>query len=430
MYDVQRPVSPTRLEAFRLENGLQVIAIPFPDSETVTIMVWYKAGSADDPPDKPGLAHFVEHATFAALGDHNEDERRTTGDARDHEPGEPEAFTSFDYTAYYRIVPPEDVEQAMEVEAARLSSLAIDRRAVEAERDAVIEEWVHDIEENPEALLEERVRALLWATTPYGHPVVSDLEKTRSISVQDIRNFYSTWYAPNNALLIVSGRLDPRDLVERAEKHFGKIPMGEVPQRNRPRAVPPEVDDRIVLLDPNAHETYWARAYVAPSFAKGGDGAVAATAVLRELLAAEPAAFLHRDLIDLWYLAGHIGVDYPGDALGHDTFLIHAILRPRIDVMQFERALGRALATLASEAVTGADVARARDRIRRAIAETWNDPFEAANAVGAALATGRSLHEMMTWEDSVAAVTPGQVRDAAQNIFASGINVSGVLRPK
>src|SRR3546814_4466832 len=84
--DVKRPVSLTRLEAFRLENGLQVIAIPFPDTETVTIMVWYKAGSADDPPDKPGVAHFVEHATFAAMGDHNEDERRTTRGARDHEP--------------------------------------------------------------------------------------------------------------------------------------------------------------------------------------------------------------------------------------------------------------------------------------------------------------------------------------------------------
>src|SRR3546814_276036 len=157
--DVKRPVSLTRLEAFRLENGLQVIAIPFPDTETVTIMVWYKAGSADDPPDKPGVAHFVEHATFAAMGDHNEDERRTTRGARDHEPGEPEAFTSFDYTAYYRTVAPEGIEQAMEVEATRLSGLAIDRRAVEAERGAVIEEWVHDIEENPEALLEDRVRA-------------------------------------------------------------------------------------------------------------------------------------------------------------------------------------------------------------------------------------------------------------------------------
>src|SRR3546814_4993704 len=108
------------------------------------------------------------------------------------------------------------------------------------------------------------------------------------------------------------------------------------------------------------------RAYVAPSFAKGGDGAVAATAVLRELLAAEPAGFLHRDLIDHWSLVEHIGVDYPGDALGCDTFLIHAILRPRIDVMQFERALDRALTTLASDAVTGADVARARDTVRRA----------------------------------------------------------------
>src|SRR3546814_18690127 len=74
-----------------------------------------------------------------------------------------------------------------------------------------------------------------------------------------------------------------------------------------------------LLLDPNARETYWARAYVAPSFAKGGDGAVAATAVMRELLAAEPAGFLQRDLIALWYLVEHLGVAYPGAALGCDT---------------------------------------------------------------------------------------------------------------
>src|SRR3546814_19528167 len=99
--DVKRPVSLTRLEAFRLENGLQVIAIPFPDTETVTIMVWYNAGSADDPPDKPGVAHFVEHAPFAAMGDPNEDERRPPPGDRDSEPGEPATLPAFDYTTYY-----------------------------------------------------------------------------------------------------------------------------------------------------------------------------------------------------------------------------------------------------------------------------------------------------------------------------------------
>src|SRR3546814_12128307 len=96
--DVKRPVSLTRLEAFRLENGLQVIAIPFPDTETVTIMVWYKAGSAVDPHDKPGVAHFVEHAQFAAMGDHTEYHRRTTRCDRDHEPGEHEQFQTLYYT--------------------------------------------------------------------------------------------------------------------------------------------------------------------------------------------------------------------------------------------------------------------------------------------------------------------------------------------
>src|SRR3546814_14374975 len=96
--DVKRPVSLTRLEAFRLENGLQVIDIPFPDTETVTIMVWYKAGSADDPTDKPGVAHFVENATFAAMGDHNEDERRTKAGGRNPEPGQRQAIKDLDYT--------------------------------------------------------------------------------------------------------------------------------------------------------------------------------------------------------------------------------------------------------------------------------------------------------------------------------------------
>src|SRR3546814_20421218 len=111
-------------------------------------------------------------------------------------------------------------------------------------------------------------------------------------------------------------------------------------------------------------------------------------------------------------LVEHIGVDYPGDALGCDTFLIHAILRPRIDVMQFDRELDRALTTLASDAVTGADVALARDKVRRAIAETWNGPFEAANAVGPTLATGRSHQALRAWGTTMAASQPGPSPEA------------------
>src|SRR3546814_13506131 len=112
-------------------------------------MVWYKAGSADDPPDKPGLAHFVEHATFAAMGDHNEDERRATHGANDYESGEPEAFTSFDYTAYYRVVAPTDVEKALQAGATSLSAIAVTRQGAKAEGGTGIGGWVHDTVENP-----------------------------------------------------------------------------------------------------------------------------------------------------------------------------------------------------------------------------------------------------------------------------------------
>src|SRR3546814_12928963 len=98
--------------------------------------------------------------------------------------------------------------------------------------------------------------------------------------------------------------------------------------------------------------------------------------------------------------------------------------------MQFERALDRALTTLAYDAVTGADVARARDKVRRAIAETWNDPFETANSVGTAPAHVRSLHDIMACGDNVAAVTTGPVRDADQHTHTRGINDTGDHRPK
>ena len=200
--------SAARVESFILSNGLEVVALPIAKAEKTVLMVWYRAGSADDPPGKSGLAHYVEHVTFSALGSHESGGGSKGTHRPDRVKSQPEAFTAYDYTAYYQVTSRERLDDALRLEADRMANLRIDEAAVNAERRAVFDEREHDVDGDPEALLEERLRAVLFGNGPYGRPVVAPVVDTARVSSADVRAFLDRWYSPSNAILIVAGDVD------------------------------------------------------------------------------------------------------------------------------------------------------------------------------------------------------------------------------
>jgi zinc protease len=274
-----------RIETFTLNNGLQVVILPMPRVPKVTYMVWYKVGAADDPAGKSGLAHLVEHATFRGVEAHAEQGAARRG--AHHSPSEGDAFTSYDYTAYYHVVPIKRLETVLHTEADRMARLVVTHAALLLEQDEVVEERCAEVTSVPEARFDEHLRATLYGPHPYGVPVLGRPDEEQRLTAQDITTFYHTWYAPNNAILIVAGDVTATQLAPLLQRYYGSIPARPVPARHRLTAPRPQGGQRLVMQAPHVRKPLWKRIYLAPSYNAGDTRHVYALQVLVELLAEE-----------------------------------------------------------------------------------------------------------------------------------------------
>jgi zinc protease len=220
---------------FQLSNGMQVVWIPDHRAPVVTHMLWYRVGSADEAPGKSGLAHFFEHLMFKGTPNHPGDAyaRRIgrTGGALN-------AFTSYDYTAYYATVGTESLDLVMTLEADRMMNLSLSEERVQVEREVIVEERRLRIDNAPEALLYEQVMAALFLNHRYGIPVIGWMQEIRSWTLEDVLAFYRRWYLPSNAMLVVAGDVALERLQVLAEQYYGVLPSA--PARVRQRPVEPE----------------------------------------------------------------------------------------------------------------------------------------------------------------------------------------------
>ena len=243
----QAPKQSSTITDFTLDNGLQVVVIPDHRAPVVTHMIWYKIGSADEPAGKSGIAHFFEHLMFKGTKEHKAGEFG----ARVAEIGGNEnAFTSYDYTAYYQTVPPEALGDMMEFEADRMRNLVLTDEVIGPERDVILEERRSRVETSPDALLDEELNATLYQNHPYRIPVIGWMHEMKQLNRIDATAFYDKYYAPNNAVLVVAGDVDAASVKALAERTYGKVERGPaLPPRVRPQEPEQNTSRTVTLTD-------------------------------------------------------------------------------------------------------------------------------------------------------------------------------------
>jgi zinc protease len=172
---------------FLLDNGMEVVVIPDHRAPIVTHMVWYKAGSADEPPGKSGIAHFFEHLMFKGTTTHKAGEFDAAIAAIG---GSNNAFTSYDYTAFHETVTPQALGEMMSFEADRMRNLILSDEVIATERDVILEERRSRIDNNPDALLDEEVNATLYQNQPYRIPVIGWEQEMEQLNRTDAMAFF------------------------------------------------------------------------------------------------------------------------------------------------------------------------------------------------------------------------------------------------
>src|ERR1700734_2504517 len=222
---------------FKLGNGLTVVVIPDRRAPVVTHMVWYRNGSADDPPGKSGIAHFLEHLMFKGTEKHP---KGAFSEAVAEIGGQENAFTGNDYTAYFQRVAKEHLGLMMSYEADRMTGLILTDEIVAPERDVVLEERRMHSDADPSAQLGEAMQATVFTHHPYGVPVIGWGHEIEGLGREDALAYYSRFYTPETATLVAAGDVEPDEALRLAEAHCGPIrPQGEPPVRRRPREPKP-----------------------------------------------------------------------------------------------------------------------------------------------------------------------------------------------
>lgn len=217
-----------------LPNGLRVLSAPDHSSPTVSIQVWYHVGSKDDPPHRSGFAHLFEHIMFKSTKNmKSEMMDRLTEDVG----GFNNAFTADDVTVYFEVVPANYLETLIWAEADRLSGLNVDDANFRSERDVVKEEYRQSVLAPPYGKFEYYLQERSFVEHPYKRPTIGSIEDLDAASLQDVQEFHSTYYRPDNATLVVVGDFDPKQLDAWVDKYFGPIAK---PNRPLPRVTTKE----------------------------------------------------------------------------------------------------------------------------------------------------------------------------------------------
>jgi zinc protease len=398
---------------FALANGMQVLVIPDHRAPVATQMLWFRVGAVDDPPGISGLAHFFEHMMFRGTKAYPDD---AFSQIIAKNGGETNAFTDHDYTAFYEQIAKDRLPLAMKLEADRLANLDLSDSHVAPERDVVLEERRMRVDNEPQSLMSEQMRAALHLSHPYGRPVIGWAEEVRRIDRVSAQDFYDHHYAPNNATLVIAGDVTPEEVRQMAQDAYGKVPSRTLAPRAEFAEPPRMAETRMTIVRADARVPIFSRLYRVPSYAQGTPGQGEGLEVYSQLLGGDQTSVLYRALVEQKKLATDVGASYDGYARDAGEFSVYAVPRPGVTLDQLEKAVDQVLQVNTLALPRDNDLTRAKIELVASVTYRRDSQFSLASAYGQALTIGLTVDDVNEWPARIRAVNAEAVRKAAQTL--------------
>ena len=410
---------------FTLDNGMDVVVIEDHRAPVVVQMVWYRAGSADEPPGASGVAHFLEHLLFKGTKTLEPGEFSATV-ARNG--GSDNAFTSYDYTAYFQRVAADRLELMMRMESDRMVNIQLGEDDIATERNVIIEERNQRVENNPSSLFREQKNAAQYLNHRYGVPIIGWQHEMPELGLDDALGFYRTYYAPNNAVLVVAGDVLPDDVRTLAQTYYGAIPANpDLPVRARAQEPRQMAERRLVFEDPRVAQPYVSRSYLAPERDSGAQEKAAALTLLAEILGSGTTSVLAEALQFETQTAVQTAAYYRGLSLDDTTFNLIVVPAAGVTLDQAEQAMDDVVEKFMKDGVDPEQLDRIKMQVRAAEIYAQDDVGTLANRYGAALAQDLTVEDVQAWRSVLDAVTADDIMAAAQEVFDRKNAVTGWL---
>jgi len=405
-----------------LPNGMKVLLKEDHKSPVVTFQVWYRVGARNERLGKTGMSHLLEHMMFKGTSKYGPKQFSRTVQRNG---GNDNAFTSKDYTAYFENFAADRLELAMELESDRMRDLLLDPKEFLSERDVVKEERRMRYEDDPTQTMLEQMMATAFAAHPYQWPVIGWMADLENLTRQDLFDHYKTYYAPNNATVVIVGDFDAKKVLPLVQKHFGGISRGsEVPKVGA--VEPKQLGEKRVVVKREAELPAIYAGYKVPTIRHADAHALN---VLQGILSSGKSSRLYKSLVYEKQIALYAGGDYDDVSADPHLFYVYAGVMPGKSTDDVEKAIYAEIERFKNEPVSDEELQKAKNQAEASFIMAQDSVFYQAMQLGQ-FETVADWRLLGTYLDGVRAVTKDDVRRVAKQYFTEENRTVGILVPE
>ena len=415
---------------YMLTNGLKIVVKEDHRSPVVISQIWYKAGSIDELNGTTGVAHVLEHMMFKGTKNISSGEfskKIAAVGGRDN------AFTSRDYTGYFQQLHKSKLALAMKLEADRMRNLILTEEEFAKEIKVVMEERRLRTDDQPHALVYEKMMSVAYQSHPYRRPIIGWMNDLENMTVGDAQEWYDRWYAPNNAVLVLVGDVDPKEVYSLAQKYYGEIesrPIASLAVRKPQTEVTQAGIKRLQIKAP-AQMPYLVMGYHAPVLHDASaDWEPYALQMLVGVLDGNGSARLNKELVRNQQIASSINADYDSTGRGPGMFFLSGTPSEGRSAAELESAIRIEIERLIDAGVTEKELRRVRAQVVSGHVFQLDSMFYQAMQIGQLESVGLSYRDLDTIIKKLQAVTAEQVREVAIKYLIDDSLTVAVLDPQ
>jgi len=406
----------------KLDNGLEVVVIPMEnDSNVITTDIFYKVGSRNEVMGKSGIAHMLEHLNFKSTKNLEAGEFDKIVKSKG---GVNNASTSFDYTHYYIKSSSKNLETSAELFAELMENLNLKDEEFQIERDVVAEERRVRTDNPPMGYMYFRLFNTHYVAHPYHWTPIGFMNDIQTWTIDDIKEFHSKYYQPNNAILIVTGDIEKEKVFKIAQDKFGKIKNHtEIPKLN---LVEPKRDGsirkEITNKENNTVDTI-AIAYPIPSYEHEDQVVLSA---ISEILSGGRSSRLHQEIVDKKQMANQLYA-YNMELTNEGIFLFMGLANPDIKIEDLEKEIHKEIEKIKSGDVTKEELEKVKINTKADFIYSLEDSASVNSLFGSYLVRG-NLEPLLKYEENLAKITPELVTKIANKYFNDDLATTLILR--
>lgn len=413
-------ITAENVKSFTLKNGMKFLVLEDASIPNANMYVFYRVGSRNEHPGITGLSHFFEHMMFNGAKKYGP---KLFDQTMEYNGGSNNAYTREDVTVYTNWFPASATEVIFDLEADRISSLNIDLKMVESERGVVISERSTGLENSPWRLLSENVQATAFQESAYHWPVIGYEPDIKNWSKADLDNYFRTYYAPNNAVVVISGNIKPDNIKKLAEKYLEPIPAQPAPKPVN-LIEPPQKGERRIIVEKQVATPYVSIAWHVPE-ARHPD--YYALDILSAVLSTGKSSRLYSAIVDKKQLATAIFAGF-SESFDPTLFSVNAVTAKGVNVTDLEKAIYEEIDKIKKEGIKATELQKVKNQ---KLIEFYNQ-IETINGKSNNIGTYEvffgDYKKMFDAPQAYEKVTVDDIRRVADTYFKKSNRTVGILQ--